>query len=190
MKKTMRVLVGIVGVFAVVVGIKQIASGVRQMAGKPAPTRPQEVGEKVAVAAHGCSLRVPRGWTEKQTEQGGTMFVAPKESGYSANLQVFSEPSAQTLREYVDANISAVKGAAPDAKFVSDAPFAADSGSPGFKTAFSNKFKDLEVAQAMYFFDGPAGRKILITTTAPAIHGAELEPLFDACVKGLTVTPP
>lgn len=173
-----------------VAGIRQIVSGVREMAGTSAAVQPQEAGERISVAAHGCSLRVPRGWTEKQTPQGGTMFVAPKESGYSANLQVFSEPFAHTLREYVDANISAVKGAAPGAKFVSDAPFTADSGSPAFKTTFSNKVEELDLAQAMYFFDGPAGRKILVTTTAQAKHGAELEPLFDACVKTLTVSAP
>jgi hypothetical protein len=148
----------------------------------------QEAGDRVTLDSHGCSLRIPRGWTQKAGAQNSAMFVAPPDSGYVANFSVMSEPFAGSLREYADANVASVKSAAPQAVFKGDTPFATENGASSFEAAFTNKMNDLELAQAMYFFDGPSGRKILVTTTAQQKDDAELKPLFEACIKTLAVT--
>jgi len=46
-----------------------------------------------------------------------------------------------------------------------------------------NKVNDVDLAQTMYFFQGPNNKKIIVTCTAPAEFQAQLEPLFDGCMK-------
>lgn len=189
MKIAFRVLVGVLGLCAIVAGVRQMMSGMRQMTGA-VKKQPQEAGGPISVGAHGCALRVPKGWMEKTTPAGGVMFVSPKESGYAANLIVMSEPFTGTLREYADANVASVKQVAPAASFTSDAAFPTGSGAPSFRSTFANKVEELDVTQAMYFFDGPPGRKIVVTTTGPAVDDAALRPLFDTCLRSLTLLQP
>jgi hypothetical protein len=190
MKTVHRILVGILGLAAMIMGIRQCNSGIRQIAGTSVDKQPQVIGDPMSIAAHSCALRVPKGWREKAAPSGGTMFVSPKESGHSANLIVMSEAFAGSLREYADANIAGVKTVSPAATFNRDEAFASDSGAPSFRASFANKMEDLEVAQAMYFFDGPPGRKIVVTTTVPAADAAALQPLLDSCLKTLTINTP
>src|SRR6476620_3741231 len=88
----MRVVMGIIGAVVVVLGVRQMMSGFREMSGKSPATQPQKIGERKDVPAHGCSLKVPEGWETKDASQGGVMFVAPKSSGYAVNFIVMSQP--------------------------------------------------------------------------------------------------
>jgi len=47
----------------------------------------------------------------------------------------------------------------------------------------------LDLAQAMYFLDGPQGKKIVITCTVPATQESIFKPLFDSCIKSCTIPP-
>ncbi len=111
------------------------------------------------------------------------MFVAPKSSGYTANIVTSVEPFDGTLRAYADANLKAVQATFPDAKVLSDTEFSTDAKTTGYKLKFQNKIKEADLIQTMYFFEGQPGRKVVVTCTAPLKVGPELDSLFDSCMK-------
>jgi hypothetical protein len=180
---------GLLAVLVIAAGVRLVRSGAGHGHAHFAK-QPQEAGERVSVTAHGCSLRVPRGWIAREIPNGGVMFIAPQESGYLANLIILSEPFGGALSEFANTNIAGAKEAMPASKFAADAAFATESGAPVFKATISNKRGDLELAQAMYFFDGPEGRKIGVTTTSHARDEAAMQLLFDTCLKSLAVLDP
>ena len=93
------------------------------------------------------------------------------------------EPYDGTLRSYVDdANIQSLRKSAVKAK-VKSADFTTDSQTPAYKVKLQNRTNNVDLAQTMYFFEGPGNKKIVITCTAPAQFEAQLEPLFDGCMK-------
>jgi hypothetical protein len=190
MNRATRIAIGALAILAIIVsGMSLIRSRTLASGALPAQ-KPQVVGERITVKSHGCSLHVPRGWLGMAIPNGGVMFFAPEESGYIANFIILSEPFAGDLREFADTNMAGAREALPASKFAADADFATDSGAPAFKARISNKRPDLDLAQAMYFFDGPTGRKIGVTTTALARDEAEMQQLFDRCLKSLTVLAP
>jgi hypothetical protein len=82
----------------------------------------------------------------------------------------------------VDANTQSLRKSAAKGKVVR-AEFATDSKTPAYKVKLQNKLKDADVGQTIYFFQGPGDKKIIVTCTAPVELQAQLEPLFDACMK-------
>ena len=188
MKLVLRLLLGIVGLVAIFLGVRQFMTGVGQLSGKAPATQAQTVGETFTASDGTYSYRVPKGWEQKAGPQPGlTMFVAPKESGYAANIVTSVESFAEPVRAYADANLKAVQAAFPDSKILTDAKFATDSNAPSYKVKFQNKTKDTDLMQTMYFFEGRADQKIAVTCTAPLKQGPELESLFDACMKSFAI---
>ena len=188
MKPALRILLGLVGLIAIFFGVRQIMTRVGGLSGKAPATHAQKVGETFTSADSAWSYRIPQGWENKPGEQPGfTMFVAPKESGYVANMVTAVESFDGTLRAYADANIKAVRSAFPDSKILSDAEFSTNAKVASYKLKFQNKVKDSELMQTMYFFEGQSGRKIAVTCTAPLKQGPELDPLFDECMKSFSV---
>ena len=110
------------------------------------------------------------------------MIAAPKSSGLFSNMVTTVEPYDGTLRAYLDANIQPVKKSSVKAKVLST-EFTTDSNTPAYKAKLQNKVNDVDLAQTMYFFQGPDNKKIIVTCTAPAEFQAQLEPLFDGCMK-------
>jgi hypothetical protein len=93
------------------------------------------------------------------------------------------EPYDGTLRSYVDdANIQSLRKSAMKAK-VKSADFSTDTKALAYKVKLQNRTNNVDLAQTMYFFAGPGNKKIVVTCTAPAKFEAQLEPLFDACMK-------
>jgi hypothetical protein len=54
---------------------------------------------------------------------------------------------------------------------------------PAYKVKLQNRTNNVDLAQTMYFFQGPGNKKIVVTCTAPAQFESGLEPLLDACMK-------
>ena len=185
-KPVTRVVLGIVGVIGVFFGVRQMISGFRQISGV---TVPQKIGERVDMAGHGCSMRVPNGWEKKDGDGGGLVFSSPKSSGYAVNLIVLSEAFAGSLPEYADLTAKSLKDALPDAEIEPHDSFAPSVGAAGRKISLRRKVKEMAVVQSVYIFGGKPGRNISITTTAPAERSAEIEPLFVECLKSFTVLP-
>ena len=203
-----RVLMGVVGLVAVLYGARQIASGLHLFSSKsnsnarlPAVIENEmtPLANSQSVSAtpaadifldgadvQGCYLRVPKGWEKKDTAGVSTIFSAPKSSGLSANLIVTTEPFAGSLRQYVDATITAVKASSPGVRQVSDEGFRSHlMAAGGYKVKLSNKIKDVEFVQAIYFFDGKPGTKVAITTSVAAAQASQLDSVFDRCVASL-----
>jgi hypothetical protein len=148
-----------------------------------APSAPAPLADDLeADFTQGCYIQYPKGWEKKENSPVSVMFIAPKSSGLSANMIVTSEPFAGTLRQYVDATISAVKASSPAVRVVSDVAFTSSLETKGYKVTIRNKIKDVEFAQALYFFDNKTGTKIVITSSASSAQAAKLDPLFDRCV--------
>ena len=111
------------------------------------------------------------------------MIAAPESSGLSSKMVTTVEPYDGTLRSYVDdANIQSLRKSAVKAKVIRE-DFATDNKTPAYKVKLQNRTNNVDLAQTMYFFDGPGNKKIVVTCTAPAQFEAQLEPLFDACMK-------
>ena len=187
MKILVRILAVVIGLVVVVLGLKQIYKGVGEMTGKTS-TSAQKMGETYTSSENGYSHRIPAGWENKPAQAGvATMFVAPTTSGLNSNMVTTIEPYDGTLTDYIAANKQAVGAAAPDAKFLTDTEFATDAKVNAHKVKLQNKMKEIDLAQTMYFFEGTNGRKIIVTCTAPAKQGGDLEPLFDDCMKTFAV---
>jgi hypothetical protein len=81
-----------------------------------------------------------------------------------------------------DANIQSLRKSAVRSKVIRT-DFTTDSQTPAYKVKLQNRTNNVDLAQTMYFFAGPGNKKIVVTCTAPAQFEAQLEPLFDACMK-------
>jgi hypothetical protein len=182
MKLALRMLIGVVILVAIVLGIKQFPKGAREVPGKSTPA-PQKIGETFTSVEHGYSHRIPLGWEKKPAPPSKAfMIAAPESSGVSSNMVTTVEASGEPLRTYVDTNVQSLRKSAVKGKVVR-AEFTSDSKTPAYKVKLQNKVKDTDVGQTMYFFQGPEDKKIVITCTAPAQFEAQLEPLFDDCMK-------
>ena len=188
MKTSLRILVGILGLAAIFFGIKQIIRGTKELSGQPI-TQTQKLGETFTSTENGYSHRIPQGWEKKPPPQAGvTMIAAPAASGFSSNMVTTVEQFDGSLRAYADANLKSLQANLPDAKLVSDHEFVPDNKASSYKLTFTNKMNKVDLAQALYLFEGKQGKKIIITCTASAKQGPELEPLFDDCMKTFTLT--
>ena len=188
MKMTFRVLIGVAILVVIVLGIEKFTKGVRQVSGKSTLT-PQKIGDTFTSAEHGYSHRIPLGWEKKPAPPSkAVMIAAPKSSGVSSDMVTTVEPYEGTLRAYVDANLQSVRKSAVKAKVVRK-EFTTDSKTPAYKAKSQNKVNEVDVAQTMYFFQGAEDKKIIVTCTAPAEFQAQLEPLFDGCMKTFALSP-
>jgi hypothetical protein len=182
MKIILRVLVGLVVIAVIFLVVKQVTKGVRELPGEAAPA-PQRIGDTFTSAEHDYSHRIPLGWERKPAPPSkAAMIASPKSSGVSSNMVTTVEPYGGTLLAYVDANTQSLRKSAVKGKVVR-AEFTTDSKTPAYKVKLQNKGKDVDLAQTMYFFQGPEDKKIIVTCTAPVELQAQLEPLFDACMK-------
>ncbi|MEZ0275896.1 MAG: hypothetical protein ACAH88_13405 [Roseimicrobium sp.] len=141
-------------------------------------------GERRLIAAHGCSLQLPDGWVQRQEQRDAVLFEFPRGAKDRGSMIVDSEAFPGTLREFVEGHLKNMVAANPELQIVSDGPFATDAGIPAFKITMRNRIGTVYLAQGMYLFEGPPGRKIKVTYAA-SVAGEDLEPIFDACLKTL-----
>jgi hypothetical protein len=179
-----RLLAALLGLLSIVLGTRETRSWAE------AP-KPPELGERVSLGEHGCSVPIPTGWERKSIPEG-TMFLAPKATGLAANLIVTSEETHLALRPFADLvtaqSLKSLTDAKAEAKVVSDVSFAAGNG-PAIKVTVKIKDEGLEMVQTKYFFEAK-GRKITINATALAAENGVLVPVFDACAKALKLLAP
>jgi len=183
MKMALRVLVGLVALVVIVLAIKHFNKGVPEPSRTSTPA-PQKIGETFTSAENGYSHRIPLGWENKPAPPSkAAMIAAPESSGLSSKIVTTVEPYDGTLRAYVDdANIQSLRKDAVNAKVIRT-DFATDTKTPAYKVKLQNKTNKVDLTQTIYFFEGPGNKKIVVTCTAPARFEAQLEPLFDACMK-------
>lgn len=64
------------------------------------------------------------------------------------------------------------------AEKVSQTPFSAKNSS-GVKLITHTEFNDYELTQTIYFFENPAGKKVVVTATTNRDSGSRFDPVFD-----------
>lgn len=183
MKRLWGIVVAVVGLALVALAARQFAVHVSK---KPKPEPPAlRPGEVVVSPRKDFQFRMPSGWVRKPAPAPSTagMVASPASSDLDSNMVTTVEAFSGTLRAYVEANVIALRKLAPEAKVVSEAPFATDLQLPGQKLRLHNQLKDKALIQFMYFFPGPRKDKIIVTCTTPAAMAPRTEPLFDACMK-------
>jgi hypothetical protein len=189
MKMALRALIWLVAVVVIVLAIKQFNKGV------PAPpskstAAPQKIGGTFTSAENGYSHRIPLGWeTKPALPSKAVTITAPESSGLSSNMVTTVEAYGGTLSAYVDEKIQPLKKGAVKAKVIR-ADFVTDTKTPAYKVKLQNRAENVDLAQTMYFFGGTGDKKIVVTCTAPAQFEAQLEPLFDSCMKTFALSAP
>lgn len=183
MKKSLLALIGVVGLVVIVLVIKQSPKGVPEPSIYSTPA-PQKIGGTFTSTENGYSHRIPQDWESKPAPPSkAAMIAAPESSGLLSNMVTTIEPYDGTLRSYVDdANIQSLRKNAVNAKVIRT-DFTTDSKTLAYKVKLQSRTNKVDLAQTMYFFEGPGNKKIVVTCTAPAQFEAQLEPLFDACMK-------
>ena len=186
----LRILIGFVVLVVIVLAVKQSNKRAPASAARNSAPAAQKIGKTFTSAENGYSHRIPQGWETKTAGASKEVTIAaPESSGLSSNMVTTVEPYGGTLSAYVDEKIQPLKKSAVKAK-VKRADFVTDAKTGGYKVKLQNKTNDVDVGQTMYFFDGTGDKKIVVTCTAPAELSAQLEPLFDGCMKTFTLSPP
>ncbi len=181
MKRLWGFIIALVGLALVILAVTQYLTHRTAGRKKTPALRP---GEMVVFSDRNFQFRMPEGW-ERKTAPPSTagMVASPAASDLESNMVTTSESYNGTLRAYVDANLAALPKLAPTAKVVNELPFQTHSQLAGRKLKLGNELKGKALAQFMYFFAGPEKKKIIVTCTTPASNAAQMEPLFDACMK-------
>lgn len=182
MKIFVRILVGVVGVIVMIAGVRQVMTGLSELGFAKTP---EKVGQRFTDTAHKCSYSVPDGWSQKEGQGGSVKFLGQ----HGRNLSVLSEAFPGNLRQYVNANVEALKGQFADASIVSDSKFSTDKGAEAIKLAIANKAGNQKLRQTLYFFDGKDKQKIIFTATVEQSDVAITEPILDSCAKSLEILP-
>ena len=141
-------------------------------------------------SAGGLSFCPPEGWVEhKKTEETYSLFLAPEQEGFIANLNVKDETSAMPLSEFVAASLgrillpaSAEKMGVTSVSLVNQSEFITTSSLRGFKVAFRVELKGWIVRTVQYYFDA-GDKKFVLTFTSPEAQKAKLDPVCDDSAK-------
>lgn len=141
-------------------------------------------GERRLLAAHGCSLHLPDGWVEKEEQRDAVLFEFPRGARDRGSMIIDSEDFPGSLKEFTEAHLKNMMTANPEMQVVSEGPFQTEGGVPAHKITMRNRIGTVYLAQGMYFFEGPPGKKIKVTYAA-SVAGDDLEPIFDGCLKTL-----
>ncbi|MGI8889742.1 MAG: DcrB-related protein [Chthoniobacterales bacterium] len=190
MKKILLLVAGLIGLIVIFFGVKQMSRGVHEMTGASSPP-PQELGETYTSMQNGYSFRIPKGWETKSGSQPGMMMIsAPKDSGLASNMVTTSDPFKGSLTDYIEANKEALRKDVPTAKIVNDTAYATEAKVTAHKVKLQNKVNEMDLVQTMYFFEGPEGRKVIVTCTTPAKFDGQLESLFDQSMKTFAFATP
>jgi hypothetical protein len=195
-----RILMGVVGLIAIVLGVRQIISGLHLMSHQPtAKTQPEArtpVSEFKVVTTGCCSFEVPNGWEQEDLGEGTMQWSAPNPTGGTFNeqleaavhhvwarLSVGCDSFAGSLRQYADSRVSTVKAKSPKAQWGSVAAFTTDSSASDYKVVFRNKISGEDFTETLYFLEGKDGKKVTLFTMTSVAQAPQFEPLFDRSVK-------
>ena len=181
--KLSRIAIAIVGLVAMVMGIRQMMRGMSEMGLTKQELR---VGARFTDTKHGCSYDTIEGWTKKDGPGGAAQFT----SASGANFSVVSEPFDGSTQQYADMLVEALKKQFPKVAVISLAPFTTDQGILCTKASLSNEATNKDqLFQAFYVFEGKQNQKILLTSTDAFVLRGRSEPVFDGLAKRVALLP-
>lgn len=126
----------------------------------------------------GYSVNPPGGWTVN--EFPGSPYkglFGTRVGNFTPNINIQEENFKGPMDKYIQLNMVQLEKLM-NAKKVSQSPFSVDSHS-GVKLVTHTEFNDLKLTQTFYFFENPAGKKVVVTATADRGSGSQYDPVFD-----------
>jgi hypothetical protein len=164
----------------------------------------------VAATALGCRARsAPGGTSAQQVDDtrrhqepaGGFSFVPPKDwqvrdfpglkykvvagpptAGFASNINILDGTGKGSLDDYVKANIVTLQKQRKNCRILSQEAFNTSAGLQGARVVAEGEDGDRLLRFNIYIF-GQGDKKFVVTCTALADGGAQLDPVFEACLK-------
>jgi hypothetical protein len=164
----------------------------------------------VAATAVGCRAKsAPGGTSAQQVDDtrrhqepaGGFSFVPPKDwqvrdfpglkykvvagppaAGFASNINIIDESAKSSLDDYVKDSIVTLQKVLKKCRILSQEAFKTSAGLKGARVVAEGEEGDRLLRFNGYFF-AQGDMKFVVTCTALADGGAELDPVFEACLK-------
>ena len=144
--------------------------------------QPQE-GRRHTEKAGGFSFVVPEGWTVRDFP--GLKYkivVGPARDGFAANMNVVDEAFRGSIDDYLKATLASMKQVFKDVQIEENGPFETKSGSKGGRIVAKTHQGERFLRQTFYCF-GDGATMYVVTCSALAEGGKELDPLFERAMK-------
>jgi len=158
----------------------------------PAEVKPAEAaGGRHVEEKGGFSFTPPKGW-ECRDYPGMKYQIAfgPPADGFAPNINVVDEKFDGTLKAYVEANEVTLAKVFQSYKKISLTELKTEAGVSGTKLVTTNEQNGKALRQTFVFFDGPPGKKLVVTCTTLAEGGEKFDAAFDTCLKSFKVEKP
>ena len=126
----------------------------------------------------GYSVTPPDGWVVRDFP--GSPYkglFGTSTSNFTPNINIQEENHNGPMDNYIQLSFLQIKKLMK-AKKISETPFSGQNRS-GVKLITHTVFNDFELTQTFYFFENPAGRKVVVTATTTRDTGTQYEPVFD-----------
>ena len=142
----------------------------------------ETVNQRYKAPDNTFSFIPPAGWEQKDWPgMKYKIFVTQPAEKFAPNISVVDEASNLPLKDYVDANRKALAGASKNFKELSVSPFAAEGNLQGYRLTFKNRYEEIDVIQAQYYF-GTQENKFVITCS---IAEKDSRPIIAQCDQSL-----
>jgi len=143
-----------------------------------------DVGKRHNETAGGFSFCPPQGWTVRNLPGLKYSIVAgPASKGFAPNINVVDETAGMSLTAYVDANKKMLSKAFKSYKELGKREFKTTSGLKGTRLVIQSDQNGTLLRQAFYFFAGTGDNKFVVTCSALASGGEEIDEVFEASLK-------
>jgi hypothetical protein len=147
------------------------------------------VGERYYEPSGGFSFCPPAGW-EKVDAQGQKykVHILRTDGAVAANIIVKDDDFDGTLEEFVSRNMQmftqmSEAGQLKGYKSLGKSTLTTQTNGKVIKAAVEQELNGLVLRQTFYSFDGPSGRKVYLTCTAPVAGADKFEKAFDESAK-------
>jgi hypothetical protein len=166
-------------IFLVALTTSMVTAGCGEHSGKDDGKPPRALHDK----AGGFSYDPPPEW--QITEFPGLKYLVsfgPRKNEFAANINVVDEKNPSSLPVYADGNIKMMKTAFKNITIISREDIKTQDNESAIKLIIEDEQEGRRLRQTFLFIGGST-RKFVVTGTALAEGGAELDPVFDKSLK-------
>lgn len=138
-------------------------------------------------SAGGFSFDPPAGW--KVVEFPGFKYRichGPDQNGFAPNVNVIDEAFEGTLASYADLTLQNMQRVLTKARLLSREDFSTQDSEPAVKIVIENEQSGQMLRQA-FFLIGSGDQKFVMTCTARADRGGQLDSAFDECARSFRI---
>jgi hypothetical protein len=148
------------------------------------PLSAADIGKRHKEAAGGFSFCPPQGWTVRALPgMKYSIAAGPASKGFAPNINVVDETADVSLADYVDASKKMLSKAFKGYKEVGKREFKTTSGLKGTRLVIQSDQNGTLLKQTFYFFAGTGDKKFVVTCSALASGGEEIDEVFEASLK-------